>query len=183
MIYVFLAQGFEETEAIATIDILRRANLEVSTVGIGSEIVEGVHGIGVACDLTDLRATTDDDIDAIVLPGGMPGTSNLEESPTVQEFIDFAYRNNILICAICAAPSILGHKNILKDKHATCFPGYESDLYGAIISEDYVCQDGNIITGKGVGATMEFALKIVEYFEGPDTAKSIREKMQCPQSI
>lgn len=181
MIYVFLASGFEEIEAIATIDILRRAELSVTTVGIGGKNIKGSHGIIVSADEADSSVLLSDTLEAVVLPGGMPGTLNLEKSSTVSEFIDFAMDNNKLVAAICAAPSILGHKGLLTGKNATCFHGYEDQLIGAIISDKSVVIDGNIITAKAAGVTIDFALAIVKVLKNKETAEKIRMSMQCSQ--
>lgn len=178
MIYIFLADGFEEVEALAPADLLRRAGLEVALVGVGGKTITGSHGISVVCDICDSDITLDSDVDAIILPGGMPGTINLENSSVVQSAIDFAADNEKLICAICAAPSVLGHKGILKGKTAICFPGFEKDLEGANISESFVCRDGNTITAKGMGSAVEFGLRIVEYFKGPETAEKLGASLQ-----
>ena len=116
MIYVFFANGFEEVEAVATVDMLRRAELEVCTVGVGGVKVAGAHGIVMDCDLADTQAHADEVLEAVVLPGGMPGTLNLEKSQVVQQFIDYAVAHGKLVSAICAAPSILGHKGLLEGK-------------------------------------------------------------------
>lgn len=180
MIYVFLAKGFEEIEALTVVDFLRRAELEVYTVGIGSKIVAGSHNIPVFCDLDESEAQPDDSIDAIVLPGGMPGTLNLEASAKVNEMIDFCAANDKYICAICAAPSILGHKNLLQGKCATCFPGFEKELAGADVKTDFVCCDGKIITAKGMGAAILFSEEIASKFTDKTKAAKIRESLQCP---
>lgn len=179
MVYVFLANGFEETEATAPIDIMKRAGLEVRTVGVGGEVIESTHGIKVICDIIEDKLCTDCDFDAIVLPGGMPGTLNLENSEKVQCFIDRAVAENKLIGAICAAPSILGHKGLLKGKNATCFPGFEEDLLGCDVKSDGVCTDGNIITAKGAGVALQFGFELVSYLVNKDTANKIEETMQC----
>ena len=178
MIYIFLADGFEEVEALGPADILRRAGLEVALVGVGGKTVKGSHGISVVCDICESEITLDSNADAIFLPGGMPGTINLEKSSIVQSAIDFAADNEKLICAICAAPSILGHKGLLKGKTAICFPGFEKELEGAGISESFVCRDGNIITAKGMGSAVEFGLRIVEYFKGRETAEKLGASLQ-----
>lgn len=113
MIYLFLADGFEEVEAITTVDYLRRAGLSVVTVGIGGREVRGTHDIRVTADKTEDEIRLNDEVMGVILPGGMPGTTNLEKSETVQKAIDFCVENNRLVAAICAAPSILGHKNLL----------------------------------------------------------------------
>lgn len=178
MIYVFLADGFEEIEAITTIDILRRAKYNVGTVGINSNIVKGAHNIPVMCDTkqTDINY---DKIEAIVLPGGMPGTMNLENSECVIKCIDYCITNNRYIAAICAAPSILGHMKILRGLKATCYPGFEKELIGAKICNEAVCLDKKIITARGSGSALLFALKIVESISGKEFSDKIREELQC----
>lgn len=178
MIYVFLAPGFEEIEALAVVDVLRRAELDVLTVGVGEDFVIGSHQIPVACDIPEKNLILDDKVKAIVLPGGMPGTLNLEKSPVVQKAIDWATQNNKLICAICAAPSILGHKGLLDGKKATCFPGFEEELFGAEVSKDFVVKDGNFITAKGMGSAIEFGLQIAEMLTNPLEIKKIRASLQ-----
>ena len=160
MIYIFLADGFEECEALVPLDILRRAGFAVKTVGVGSKTVCGSHGIPVVCDIFEDEAE-EKELAAIILPGGMPGTVNLENNKTVQRFIGFAERENIFICAICAAPSILGHKGLLNGKKATCFPGFEKDLAGAEFRDTPVVRDGSIITARGAGAAFEFGFEIL----------------------
>ncbi len=181
MIYLFLAEGFEETEALATLDILRRAELEVYTVGVGNKVVTGSHKIPVVADVVDFEITPDYSIDAIILPGGMPGTLNLEKSSNVQSFVDFAAENNKFICAICAAPSILGHKGLLKDREATCYDGFETQLIGAKISENLLCRDGQFITAAGAGVSIEFGLEIVKALCGEPEAKRIKDGIKCIQ--
>lgn len=179
MIYLFLAEGFEETEALATLDMLRRAELEVATVGVGRKVVNGAHKIPVTADVMECEIIPDESLDAVVLPGGMPGTLNLEKSKTVQSFIDYATKNNKLLCAICAAPSILGHKGLLKGKKAICYDGFETQLEGAIISEKPVCRDGQFITAAGAGVSIQFGLEIVKFFCGEAEAKRIKDSIKC----
>lgn len=178
MIYVFLASGFEEIEALAVVDVLRRAELDVLTVGVGDDFVTGSHQIPIAADISEKNTVLDDSVQAVVLPGGMPGTLNLERSTYVQNAIDWAINNDKLVCAICAAPSILGHKGLLNGKKAVCFPGFEQELSGAEISEDFVCRDGNIITAKGMGSAVEFGLTIAEELAGVKKAEKIRASLQ-----
>lgn len=176
MIYAFLADGFEETEAIAPIDLLRRAGKKVITVGIdGKKVITGSHGISVTADTNEI--TLDDSLEMIILPGGMPGTLNLEKSQCVQIAIDYCVLNNKFIGAICAAPSILGHKGLLKGKKAVCYPGFESHLEGAIIGNSLVEEDGIFITARGAGAAIEFGLKLVE------KAVSLEESLKQRGSI
>ena len=180
MIYVFLAKGFEEIEALTVVDYLRRAELEVYTVGIGGKIITGSHNIPVFCDLEENEISVSEDIDAIVLPGGMPGTLNLEANKIVNQFIDYCSTTDNYICAICAAPSILGHKGLLKGRKACCFPGFENELDGATVSEDFVCTDGKYITAKGMGSAIEFSREIVNVLLDKFTADRIRASLQCP---
>ena len=179
MVYVFLANGFEETEAIAPIDILRRCGLDVVTVGIGEEVITGSHGISVIPDITEVDFAPSEDIDMIVLPGGMPGTLNLEKSRTVQEAIDYCTENGKYIGAICAAPSVLGKKNLLTGKKATCFPGFEDFLLGAEFTGAPVEADGKIITARGAGVAVEFGLKLAEVLKGSAASDKVRAAMRC----
>lgn len=177
MVYVFLAEGFEEIEAISPIDILRRGGIELKTVGVGNKTIVGAHGIPVTCDLLDSEAVLDENLKGIVLPGGMPGTKNLEKSSIVNKFIDYANENNLLVSAICAAPSILGHKGILNGKNATCYPGFEQDLIGAdFIAEPVVCCQ-NIITARGAGVACDFGFKLLEYFTSKEKVESLKNSI------
>ncbi len=177
MIYVFLANGFEECEALAPIDILRRVGFDVLTVGVSGKTALGAHNIPVVCDITTDKVVLEN-IKAIILPGGMPGTTNLENNETVQKAIDYAASNNLLIGAICAAPSILGHKGLLKDKNATCFPGFEKDLIGANFTDNQVVRDGNIITAKGAGVAFQFGFELVSYLKDEKTANDLKIQMK-----
>lgn len=177
MIYIFLANGFEECEALVPLDILRRAGIEIKTVGIGSKTVIGSHGIPVVCDLEE-KEVSKNELKGIILPGGMPGTINLENNSIVQEYIDFSYENNLLIAAICAAPSILGHKNLLIGKKATCFPGFEKDLLGANVVNNPVERDENIITAFGAGAAFPFGFEILSYINGQKSSEEMQKQMR-----
>ena len=179
MVYCYLANGFEEIEALAPVDLLRRAGVEVKTVGVGGSVITSSHGIPVFCDLTEAQALLTDALDAVILPGGMPGTLNLEKSANVQAALDFAAANGSFICAICAAPSVLGHKGLLDGKEAIAFPGFEKDLIGATVSEKYVVTDGNIITARGAGVAVDFGLAIVAVLKDRATAEKIRAAIQC----
>jgi len=178
MIYLFLADGFEECEALAPIDILRRADIEVKTVGIGKKYIKGSHSIEITADLTDNEVVLDGNLKGVILPGGMPGTLNLEKSSTVQSALDFAYNNGLLIAAICAAPSILGHKGFLENKKATCFTGFESDLSGAFVSNEPVVRDGNIITAYGAGAAFNFGFELLAYIKDDCAAENMKKQMR-----
>jgi len=162
MVYVFLADGFEEIEALTVVDLLRRCDIETVTVGIGREAIRGAHGILVQSDIADKDFAPAENTDMIVLPGGMPGTKNLEASAVVQSAIDFCVENEKYIAAICAAPSILGHRGLLDGHEALCYAGFEKQLEGAQIAEGKVCLSGKYITSRGPGTAIDFSLKIVE---------------------
>lgn len=179
MIYVFLAQGFEEVEALAPIDLLRRCGKEVITVGVNDNIIVGSHNIPIVTDTITQEIKLDDTLEMIILPGGMPGTINLENDPAVQEAIDFCVKNDKFIGAICAAPSILGHKGILKNKKAVCFEGFENQLEGADISKDSVMADGNIITARGAGVAIQFGLKLVEVLISKERSDTLKAAILC----
>lgn len=179
MLYMFIAQGFEEVEAIAAADVLRRAGVETLLVGVGSKSVTGSHGFTVECDITDSEISLDSALQGVILPGGMPGTLNLENNKTVIETVGYCAENGKLVSAICAAPSILGHLGLLDGKKATCFPGFEKDLHGAVVNGDFVCTDGNYITAKGMGSAVKFGLAIAAYFVGAEKAASLEATLQC----
>ena len=178
MVYVFLADGFEIIEALAPVDMLTRAKIDVKTVGVTGKVVKSSCGVQVVSDI-EIGDFEFYDVQAIVLPGGMPGTLNLENNEKLQGVIDNAVNINIPVCAICAAPSILGHKGLLKGKQATCFPGFEDALEGAEIVDNGVVCDGNFITAKGAGVSVDFGLEIVKKLKGEDIALEIRKTIQC----
>lgn len=172
MVYFFLADGFEEIEALCPLDLCRRAGIEAKTVSITEKKeVTGSHGITVKADLcADDRLS---DFDMIVLPGGMPGSTNLDESPLVEGCINYAIKNDRYIAAICAAPMVLGKRGLLKGKKAICFPGFENYLEGAEISKERVVLDGKVLTAAGMGVSHDFGLKMVEIFCGKDVADKL----------
>lgn len=179
MIYVFLADGFEEIEALAPVDILRRLGLGVKTVAIKGCSAVGSHGIEVKCDISADEFKPDENLEAVILPGGMPGSVNLFESETVKNALEFADKNGRLMCAICAAPFVLGRLGYLKGKKATCFPGFEKDLEGAqIVTGCPAVTDGNVITARGAGAALEFGAAIGAYFKGKEQADEVLRGMQ-----
>lgn len=175
MIYTFLADGFEEIEALCPVDIMRRAGLSVTTVGIGKKEIVGSHGICVCADITDSDLQFEN-IDLIFLPGGMPGTKNLDASETVHKALDLAIEQNAYITAICAAPMILGKRGLLNGKAATCYPSFEQYLTGATIPNDKtVIADGKIITAKGMGVATELGLTIVSILCGEEKSAELRK--------
>ncbi len=179
MLYMFFAEGFEEVEAIATLDVIRRAGIEIVSVGVDSEKITGSHNISVICDTTAYKINYDDSVSGVILPGGMPGTTNLMNNKIVDEFVDLCYKNKKLVCAICAAPMILGRKGLLKGVEAICFPGFEDELVGASVSDKFVCNSNKIITAKGMGSAIDFGLEIVAELTDRDTADKLRATLQC----
>lgn len=179
MVYLFFADGFEIIEALAPVDMLRRAKIDVQTVGVTGKTVCSSCGVEVNADIT-MDEFEYHDVDAVVLPGGMPGTINLENSAAVQSAIDKAVENQAFVCAICAAPSVLGHKGLLKGKEAIAFPGFEDALDGAVLSDKYVVTDGKFITAKGAGVATQFGLEIVRALADDETAENVRKTIQCP---
>lgn len=178
MILVFLANGFEEIEALTPVDCLRRCELDVKTVGIDNRVVTGSHGIKIVADLDDLEVVMNDSVEMIILPGGMPGTLNLEKSETVRAALDYCAENNVPIAAICAAPSILGHKGLLKGRKATCFTGFEDQLIGAEVITDRPCvADGNIITACGMGNALDFSCEIIKKLISPERAEKLLQAL------
>ena len=173
MIYMFLANGFEEIEALCPLDLLRRAGVEVTTVGIGGDMIRGAHGITVQTDIPE-GLFADATPEMIILPGGMPGSKNLDESRTVDTVLKVAARRGAYIAAICAAPMVLGRRGLLQGKEAICYPGFEKELTGAEISDKKVVRDGNIITAAGMGVALEFGLKLVEVLKGKQVADDLR---------
>ena len=173
MIYLFLADGFEEVEALFPLDILRRAGADVKTVSVtGHEYVTGSHGITVKADITDEKFD-ENNITAVILPGGMPGTTSLDASKTVHRALEKASEDGKIIGAICAAPSVLGKAGLLKGKEAICYPGFEKYLSGAKISDKKVVRDGNIITAAGAGVAREFGFALTAALFSPDAAEKI----------
>ncbi|MDK2799372.1 MAG: protein deglycase [Clostridiales bacterium] len=177
MVYIFLADGFEEIEAITVIDVLRRAGIELKTVSIQNEMVTGAHHIPVKADcfIDSIKA---ENMDMLILPGGMPGTTNLEQNEKVQELLKYAVDHNKWIAAICAAPMILGNKGYLKNVQSICYPGFEKYLKGAVIQDNRVNVSGKFITSKGPGTAAEFAFAIVSILKGEELANKLQQTMQ-----
>ena len=163
-IAILLADGFEEIEALTPVDMLRRAGLCIDLIGIEKKEIIGAHGIKVYADInsTEADATL---YDAVILPGGMPGTLNLDKSDFTNKILKSVASKNGRIAAICAAPLILGRRGLLTGKNATCYPGFENELAGAVISEQSVVTDGIITTAKGMGVALEFAKELGVYQE------------------
>ena len=206
MIYMFLAPGFEEVEALAPLDLLRRAGLKVATVAVrdaayaatlqhyrdigtsatnlwskDSLLVTGAHGITVTADITEAAFAghlfQNFAPEALILPGGMPGTTNLDASPLVESALELAAAKDAYLCAICAAPLVLGKRGYLVGKRATCYPGFESYLEGATVGGK-VIRDGKVITAAGMGVAQEFGFEIISALVSPEKAGEIREAIQ-----
>lgn len=178
MFYVFLADGFEETEALAPVDILRRAGIHVCTVGVGGDVIRGSHNIYVTADIHIDRFEINEGVEGVILPGGMPGTKNLLAEERVLDAVRYCNDNGLFVCAICAAPMILGKLGILDGKKATCFPGFEGDLEGAKITGKHVTVDGKTVTAKGAGCALEFGFAIVAEARGAKAADNVAAAMQ-----
>ena len=178
MYYLFLANGFEITEAMAPLDVMRRAGLDVKTVGVTGAAVQSSNGVCVQSDVA-LDDVSFDDVDGAILPGGMPGTLNLKKNEKVIECVKRCYESGKLVASICAAPSIFGEMGLLVDRRATCFPGFEKALDGAIHTGAHVETDGNVITSKGAGCAIEFGHAIVSYALGKTNADKVLSDMQC----
>ncbi len=170
---VFFANGFEEIEALAVVDMLRRKSVVCDMVSISEDkFVTGSHGIRVQTDMI-LSEVTFEEYDGLILPGGMPGTKNLEANQYLMSRFDSFFAAQKLVCAICAAPSIFGHRGFLKGKNATCFPGFEKELDGATFIAKPVVKDGNVITSRGMGTAVEFGAEIVGELLGEDEKEAL----------
>ena len=172
-VLIFMAEGHEEIEALTVVDLLRRADIEIDMVSItGDKKVTGSHGIVTYCDKL-IENTDFESADMIVLPGGMPGTLNLEKCKPLMDQLHGYNTSKKGIAAICAAPTVLGRAGILKVRTATCYLGMEKDLLEADFSTDPVCHDGHIITSRGMGTAIPFALEIIKTFKGAEVANSL----------
>ena len=177
MVYMLLGTGFEETEAIAPLDLLRRAQVPVLTVGITGKIVYGSHGIGVEADipLSEMDLT---DLDMIILPGGLGGVASARACPQALEALRFAWENGKFVAAICAGPTVLADLGITDGKNATCYPGCEDGMGKANMVANAACvRDGNLITGTSAGCATAFGLMLVEALKGSDMASKIASQI------
>ena len=172
-VILFFANGTEEIEALTALDLLRRAGAEVDLAGVGGKELTGSHAIRITADI-DAVEIASFDYDMVVVPGGMPGTLHMDDSEIVEKALASVNAKGGFLAAICAAPLVLGKRGYLKDKKAICYPGFESYLEGAILSETRVCRDGNIITAAGAGAALEFALALIDALYGEEKEKQIR---------
>ncbi len=180
---IFMAEGCEEIEGLTVVDIARRANIEITMISInGKKEVTGSHGITFIADALSTEVNYSE-FDGLVLPGGMPGTLNLGADEIVNAQLKEFAMTGKLVAAICAAPTVLGAAGILVGKNATCHPGHEEKLTGATCSTDDVVIDGNIITSRGMGTSIEFALAIVRYLGDGETARSVEKGLVYTSSF
>ena len=176
MIYMFLGTGFEETEAIAPLDLLRRAGLKVMTVGLNGKTVYGSHGIGVEADITiDQLDLTD--LEMVILPGGLGGVASIRGCEQAMDAIRFAYENGKYTAAICAGPTILAQLGITDGKKATCYPGCEEQMGAAIMVEAAAVTDGKVITGTSAGCAVPFGLALIAALKGQEAAETIAKQI------
>ena len=176
-VYLFLADGFEEIEALATVDVLRRAGVKVTTVSINpTEMVNGAHGIPVVADALFADCSYNE-ADMLVLPGGMPGAANLDAHEGLRAAISAHAEAGKWLAAICAAPMVYGHMGLLNGKKATCYPGFEGELVGATYTAAPVEKDGNIITGKGPAVVLPFAYALAEALVGEEVVAQVKAGM------
>ena len=178
LVYTFLAEGFEEVEALTVVDLLKRAAIDTKMVSISDRLeVTGSHGITVKADMlfeeTDMETAT-----LLFLPGGMPGTSNLAAHEGLKSAVTAFHSQGKRLAAICAAPSIFGEMGILEGRKATCYPGYEKVLRGAICDSAGAVTDGHITTGKGMGTAIAFGLELITQLKGKEISDDIAEKIQ-----
>ena len=177
MIYMLLGTGFEETEAIAPLDLLRRAGLSVATVGINGKTVYGSHGIGIEADL-ELDEMDHKDLEMIILPGGLRGVASIRASQEAMEAIRFAWENGKYTAAICAGPTVLADLGIPNGKNATCYPGCEGQMGSAnMVPGAAAVTDGKLITGTSAGCAIPFGLKLIEALKGPEAAETVRRQI------
>ena len=177
MVYVLLGTGFEEVEAIAPIDLMRRAGIEVLTVGVTGKTVYGGHGIGVEADIT-IEQMDLTDLEMIILPGGLGGVASARASEAAMSALDFAWKNDKFVAAICAGPTVLADLGITDGKNATCYPGCEGGMGSAKMAADAACiRDGKLITGTSAGCAIPFGLALVEALKGKEMADTIARQI------
>jgi len=177
MVYILLGTGFEEMEALAPIDLLRRAGIDVLTVGINGKVVYGGHNVGFETDIA-LEEMDLTDLEMIVLPGGLGGVASIRASQAAMDAVRFAWGNNKFVAAICAGPTVLADLHITDSKNVTCYPGCETQMGSANVAANMAAvRDGNVITGTSAGCAIPFALTLIEALKGPDAAKAIEKQI------
>ncbi len=176
MVYVLLGTGFEETEAIVPVDLMRRAGIQVHTVGIGGKTITGSHGIAVQADIT-LEEMDLTSLEMIVLPGGLGGVASISASAEALYAVRFAWENGKYVAAICAAPTILAKLGMTDGREVTCYPGCEKQMGNAQLTNLAAVQDGRLITGTSAGCALPFGLQLISALKGPDAANTIAEQI------
>ena len=176
MVYMLLGTGFEETEAIAPLDLLRRANIEVATVGLNGKIIKGSHGIGVEADL-EIGQADFSDAEMIILPGGLGGVASIKACPAALEAVRHAYETGKYVAAICAGPTILASLGITDGKNATCYPGCESQMGSANMVVSAAVTDGKVITGTSAGCAIPFGLALIAALKGQEAADAVEKQI------
>ena len=173
---IFFAPGLEECEGLVTVDLLRRAGVEVQICAVSNDrTIAGAHGIRIVCDA--LASDADRTADAVILPGGIPGTPNLAASRTVCDLVREFDASGRLVAAICAAPTVLGGLGLLEGRRATCYPGCEDRIFASEHVDADTVRDGNIITGRALGAAIPFALEVIAALEGNDAAQKVKSSI------
>lgn len=177
-VYLFLAEGFEEIEGLTVVDLLRRASIDIAMVSITGDVkVTGSHQITTIADAL-FEDVDYSEADMLILPGGMPGTNNLQEHEGLDQLLRNFASGSKMLAAICAAPKVLGSKGLLQGKNAVCYPGHEEQLLGANIINSAVVKDGNITTSKGMGTSIDFSLSLISTLKGPEEALRIAKAIQ-----
>lgn len=178
---VLFAPGFEEVEGLTVVDLLRRANINTSIIGVEEKKVTGAHDVTITTDKT-LDKVNIDKLDALILPGGAPGFQNLRKNKTVLSLITEANEKKKIVAAICASPSVLATAGVLENKKATIYPGMEEEIKkgGGILQDDLVVVDDTIVTSKGPATTMLFALKLIELLKDKETSEDVKNKVLLP---
>ena len=177
MVYMLLGTGFEETEAVAPLDLLRRAGVGVMTVGVNGKTVYGSHHIGIEADIT-LEEMDLTDLEMIVLPGGLGGVASVRASAPAMEALRFAWENGKFVAAICAGPTVLADLHITDGRQATCYPGCEDGMGSALVADNAACvRDGKLITGTSAGCAIPFGLALVEALKDQETADQIAKQI------
>ena len=177
MVYMLLGTGFEETEAIAPLDLLRRAGVEVKTVGLNGKVIYGSHNIGVEADM-EIDQLDLSDLEMIILPGGLGGVASCRACPAAMDALKYAWDNDKYVAAICAGPTVLADLGITAGMNATCYPGCEGGMGSAIMIEDAAAvTDENLITGTSAGCAIPFGLSLIEALKGEEEARRVAEQI------
>ena len=177
MVYMLLGTGFEETEAIAPLDLLRRAGVAVQTVGLNGKVISGGHGIGIETDI-EIHELDLTDLEMVIIPGGLGGVASIRACQPAMDTLKFAWDNGKFVAAICAGPTVLADLGITDGKNATCYPGCEGGMGKALVHSDVAAvMDGRLITGASAGCAIPFGLKLIEALKGEEEAQRIAKQI------